>query len=104
MADMVCEVFAAESALLRARKIMASKGAEAASLAAKMTVCYVSDLVPRFDAWARETIAAMEEGDTRRTLLAALRKLTRFEPENVFKLKREIADAVYAANKYTVII
>jgi hypothetical protein len=44
----------------------------------------------------------MEEGDTRRTLLAALRKLTRFEPENVFKLKREIADAVYAANKYVV--
>jgi alkylation response protein AidB-like acyl-CoA dehydrogenase len=102
MADMVCEVFAAESALLRARKIMASKGAEAAALAAKMTVCYVSDLAPRFDAWARETIAAMEEGDTRRTLLAALRKLTRFEPENVFKLKREIADAVYAANKYVV--
>jgi hypothetical protein len=101
---MVCEVFAAESALLRARKIMASKGAEAAALAAKMTVCYVSDLGPRFDAWARETIAAMEEGDTRRTLLAALRKLTRFEPENVFKLKREIADAVYAANKYVAII
>lgn len=102
MADMVCEVFAAESALLRARKIMASKGAEAAALAEKMTVCYVSDLAPRFDAWARETIAAMEEGDTKRTLFAALRKLTRFEPENVFKLKREIADAVYAANKYVV--
>lgn len=102
MADMVCEVFAAESALLRARKIMASKGAEAAALAEKMTVCYVSDLTPRFDAWARETIAAMEEGDTKRTLFAALRKLTRYEPENVFKLKREIADAVYAANKYVV--
>ncbi|MBT9173720.1 MAG: putative acyl-CoA dehydrogenase [Syntrophomonadaceae bacterium] len=102
MADMVCEVFAAESALLRARKIMASKGAEAAALAEKMTVCYVSDLTPRFDAWARETIAAMEEGDTKRTLFAALRKLTRFEPENVFKLKREIADAVYAVNKYVV--
>jgi alkylation response protein AidB-like acyl-CoA dehydrogenase len=103
MADMICEVFAAESAMLRARKIMAAKGAEAASLAAKMTVCYISDLAPRVEAWAKETIAAMEEGDTKRTLFAALRKLTRFEPENVFKLKREIADAVYAANRYVVI-
>jgi alkylation response protein AidB-like acyl-CoA dehydrogenase len=103
MADMICEVFAAESAMLRARKILAAKGADAAALAMKMTVCYVSDLAPMVEAWAKETIAAMEEGDTKRTLFAALRKLTRFEPENVFKLKREIADAVYAANKYVVI-
>ncbi|MBS3946854.1 MAG: acyl-CoA dehydrogenase family protein [Dethiobacter sp.] len=104
MADMVCEVFAAESALLRAKKIMATQGAKAASLAVKMTVCYVSDLAPKFDAWAKETIAAMEEGDTKRTLFAALRKLTRFEPENTFKIKREIADAVYAANKYVAVV
>lgn len=102
MADMICEVFAAESAMLRARKILAAKGADAAALAMKMTVCYVSDLAPRIETWAKETIAAMEEGDTKRTLFAALRKLTRFEPENIFKLKREIADAVYAANKYVV--
>ncbi|MCW3490422.1 acyl-CoA dehydrogenase family protein [Dethiobacter alkaliphilus] len=103
MADMVDEVFSAESAMLRARKIAAKQGEEAAALAVKMTSCYVSDLVPKFDAWAKEVIAAMEEGDTKRTLFSVLRKLTRYEQDNVFQLKRDIADAVYKSNKYTVI-
>ena len=103
MADMVNEIFNAETAMLRARKIYANKGEEAATLAAKMTTCYVSDVVPKFDAWAKEVIAAMEEGDTKRTLFSILRKLTRFEQENVIGLKRDIANAVYKSNKYTVI-
>jgi alkylation response protein AidB-like acyl-CoA dehydrogenase len=103
MADMVCEVFGAESALLRARKILNNKGEAAAELAVKMTTCYVNDLVPRFDAWAKEVIAAMEEGDTKRTLFSVLKKLTRFEPVNGYVLKREIADAVYKANRYVVV-
>ncbi|MBS4023200.1 MAG: acyl-CoA dehydrogenase family protein [Dethiobacter sp.] len=102
MADMVCEIFGAESALLRSKKILAAKGEAAASLTMKMTTCYVNDLMPKFDAWAREVIAAMEEGDTKRTLLSILRKMTRFEPVNGYILKREIADTVYQANKYTV--
>jgi alkylation response protein AidB-like acyl-CoA dehydrogenase len=103
MADMVCEIFGAESALLRAKKIMATKGEAAAELAVKMTVCYVNDLMPKFDAWAKEVIAAMEEGDTKRTLFSILRKMTRFEPVNVYVLKRQIADEVYKSNKYTVV-
>lgn len=104
MADMVDEIYSAESALLRAKKIHAKKGAEAAALAVKMTICYVNELVPKFDTWAKEVIAAMEEGDTMRTLFSVLRKLTRYEQENVFALKREIAEAVYKTNKYTVTI
>ena len=103
MADMVDEIFGAESVLLRTRKIIAAKGEEAGSLAAKMTTCYVNGLVPKFDVWAKEVIAAMEEGDTKRTLFSILRKLTKFEQDNVFVMKREIADAVYAKNKYVVV-
>lgn len=103
MADMVDEIFSAETAMLRAKKIAALKGENAADLSIKMTVCYVNELVPKFEAWAKEVVAAMEEGDTRRTLFSILRKLTRYEQENVFVLKREIADAVFKGNKYTVI-
>jgi hypothetical protein len=102
MADMVVEIFGAESALLRTSKIIAAKGEEAGSLAAKMTTCYVNALVPKFDTWAKEVIAAMEEGDSKRTLFSILRKLTKFEQDNVFVIKREIANAVYAKNKYVV--
>ena len=102
MADMVDEIFSAETAMLRAKKIAAAKGEATAALAIKMTVCYVNEVVPKFEAWAKEVVAAMEEGDTRRTLFSILRKLTRYEQENVFALKREIADAVFKVNKYTV--
>ena len=103
MADMVDEIFGVESAMLRAKKIAATKGEAAAALAVKMTVCYVNELVPKFDAWAKEVIAAMEEGDTKRTMFSILRKLTRYEQANVYLLKREIADAVYKSSKYVVI-
>ncbi len=103
MADMAIEIFAAESALLRAKKIMLEKGADAAELAVKMTECYVTEMVPKMDRWAREVLTHIEEGDTRRTLLSALRKLTRLEPVDVYLHKRAIADAIYAGKKYKVI-
>ena len=103
MADMAIEVYAAESALLRAKKIIMEKGAAAAELPIKMTECYVADMVPKMEAWAKEVLVHMEEGDTRRTLLSALRKLTRFEPVDVYVHKRAIADAVYAGKKYRVL-
>lgn len=103
MADMAIQIYAAESALLRARKIMLEKGADAAGLAVKMTECFVTEMVPKMEQWAREVLTHMEEGDTRRTLLSALRKLTRFEPVDVYLHKRAIADAVYAGKKYKVV-
>ena len=103
MADMAIEVYAAESALLRTKKIIMAKGAAAAELAIKMTECYVTDMVPKMEAWAKEVLVHMEEGDTRRTLLSALRKLTRFEPVDVYVNKRAIVDAVYAGKKYKVL-
>jgi alkylation response protein AidB-like acyl-CoA dehydrogenase len=103
MADMAIQIYAAESALLRTRKIMLEKGPAAAALAVKMTECFVSEMVPKMEQWAKEVLTHMEEGDTRRTLLSALRKLTRFEPVNLFLHKRAIADAVYDGKKYKVL-
>jgi hypothetical protein len=54
--------------------------------------------VPKVYAWGKEVIAAMEEGDTKRTLFSVLRKLIRFEQDNVIQMRREIADAVYTSN------
>ncbi len=103
MADMAILVFAAESAYLRAKKIVQQKGEAAAELAIKITECFVAEAVPKFDLWGKEVLAAMEEGDTRRTMLSALRKLTRFEPLNLYERKRYIANEMYEAKKYFVL-
>ena len=42
----------------------------------------------------------MTDGDTLRTLLAALRRLLKVTPVNTVRLRREIADAVFAKKAY----
>lgn len=103
MADMVNEIFAAESVLLRTKKIMANSGEEVAKLAIAMTECYVTELMPKMEGWGKEVFTYMEEGDTRRTLLSILRKLSRFEGVDLYTRKHAIAKAIYAEKKYKVV-
>jgi alkylation response protein AidB-like acyl-CoA dehydrogenase len=92
IADVVIDVFAAESALLRA--------AGASELhAAAARVC-VNDAAGRVELAARGTLAAMADGDNLRTLLAALRRLLKVPPANTVALRRQIADAVINRKGY----
>ena len=69
LADICMDVFAAESAVLRASA--AANGSRGALHIAAGRV-FVNDAAMRIDASARQALAAMAEGDTLRMLLAAL--------------------------------
>ncbi|MCA1635500.1 MAG: acyl-CoA dehydrogenase family protein [Acidobacteria bacterium] len=99
-ADIIMDVFAMESAVLRAQKLSDSKGAEGAARYLDMTRVFCNDAVERVEANAKNTLAAMSEGDELRTLLAALRRFTKNTPANTVAPRRAIADAMIAANKY----
>jgi alkylation response protein AidB-like acyl-CoA dehydrogenase len=92
-ADVAMEVYALESALLRARKLQAARGDDAAALAAAAVRCYAQSAIDQVEASARYLLSAVEEGDTLRTYLAALRRLTRREPVNTVALRRQVAQA-----------
>jgi hypothetical protein len=49
---------------------------------------------------ARTALAGMSEGDTLRTLLAALRKFLKVTPVDTIALRRQIADAVTERKGY----
>ena len=51
---------------------------------------------------AKETLIGVEEGDSLRMMLSALRKFTRFNPQNIISLKREASDGLIEAERYTV--
>ncbi len=102
VADMVIEVFAMESALLRVLKAYETDGEEVAAVKKALAEIYINDAMGKMDLWAREALAAVEDGDMLRTQLAAMRKLTRYTPVNSVKLKREVADTVIRAGKYIV--
>jgi alkylation response protein AidB-like acyl-CoA dehydrogenase len=101
VADIVIDVFAMESAILRAQKLAARDGEEAASLYLDMVRVFVTDAVERVEARAKNTLAAMAEGDELRTLLAALRRFTKTTPANTVVARRRIADEMIKANRYT---
>src|SRR5512136_910194 len=100
ISDIVIEVFAMESALLRAMKTAEKFGDEKAQIQKAMVKVYVNDAFDRVGGFAKQAFAAIAEGDTLRTQLSALKKLTRFTPVNTIALRREIADFVIKMGKY----
>jgi alkylation response protein AidB-like acyl-CoA dehydrogenase len=100
VADIVMDTYAMESAILRARKLAASQGEEAAARYIDMVRVFCNDAVQRIDAKAKNALAAMSEGDELRTLLAALRRFTKQTPVNTVAARQRIADVLISANKY----
>jgi hypothetical protein len=97
ISNIVIEVFAMESALLRAMK---KSGDEKSQLQKVMVKVHVHDAFERVEGLAKQAFAAIAEGDILRTQLSALKKLTRFTPVNTIALRRQIADAVIKVGKY----
>ncbi|KUF24397.1 acyl-CoA dehydrogenase family protein [Bacillus safensis] len=102
IADIVNEIFAAESAILRTEKAIAASGAEKNVQKLAYTQIFTQEAFLKIEAHAKESLIAMEEGDSLRMSLSALRKLTRFTPINVIAKKREVAKRIFEAEKYIV--
>ncbi|WP_342461977.1 acyl-CoA dehydrogenase family protein [Bacillus sp. FSL R5-0286] len=102
IADIINELFAAESAVLRTEKAIAASGAEKNAQKLAYTQIFTQEAFLKIEAHAKESLIAMEEGDSLRMSLSALRKLTRFTPMNVIAKKREVAKRIFEAEKYIV--
>ncbi len=100
IADIIMDTYAMESAILRAQKLAASQGEEAAARYVDMTRVFCNDAVERIETHAKNTLAGMAEGDELRTLLSALRRFTKLTPVNTIAARQRIADVLISANKY----
>ncbi|MFD2333775.1 acyl-CoA dehydrogenase family protein [Cohnella sp. GCM10020058] len=100
LADILIQLYAMESALLRAKKLLASQGEERAALAIAMTRTFVHDVFGQIESLAKETLAAVDSGDSLRTQLSALKKLTRRSSVDTVALKRQVAAAVIREEGY----
>jgi len=100
IADIIMDAYAMESAILRAQKLAASQGEDAAARYIDMTRVFCNDAVERIEARAKNTLAGMAEGDELRTLLAALRRFTKLTPMNTITARQRIADVLITANKW----
>ena len=92
-ADILIDTFASESVVLRAL-YSADTGESTSALQADTARSLVNDATGRIDLSARSALAAMAEGDTLRTHLAALRRLLKINPVNTVAIRRRLADHV----------
>lgn len=102
ISDMISNVYAMESTVLRTAKAISKTGVDQNSLKLKYTQVFCQEAFNRIEADAKETLIGVEQGDTLRVMLSSLRKLTRYTPINVISVKREIAKTLLEVEKFTV--
>jgi alkylation response protein AidB-like acyl-CoA dehydrogenase len=101
IADMVIEIYAMETVLLRTMKISAAKGESAAALPIAMARVYLGQAMEKIEASARKIITAVAEGDMLRTQMAILRRLGKHDPYNTIELRRQIAEKIIERGRYS---
>ena len=101
LADMLIEGYAAESAMLRAEKIVSMKGEEKSAVYMDMARIYLHNAMERA-AWAgRQAVYAFAEGDEQRMMLIGLKRFTKTEPYNLKEARRRVANFLLKTNDYT---
>ena len=100
LADMIMDVYAMESTVMRTRKIQAQGDAAKTNVAADMTRIICTEGLDRIEMRARETLAAVMSGDTLSTTLAGLRRVIKHTPLDTVTLRRQVADVLIDSEKW----
>jgi alkylation response protein AidB-like acyl-CoA dehydrogenase len=100
LANIVMEIYAMESTLLRAQKAAASKGETAAAVMIDAARVFIADAVERVEHEAKRAIAAIHEGDMLTTQLAVLKRFGKRPVVDTIAARRRVAGAVQTQDRY----
>lgn len=100
VADMVIDIFVAESLLLRLQKLVSMKGESACTLELDILRVYMSEVIDRVNINGRTAVNSMCEGDEQRMLLMGIKRFTKPSLFNTKDARRRIASALCEANRY----
>jgi alkylation response protein AidB-like acyl-CoA dehydrogenase len=101
-ADILIEIYMAESTLLRTEKNAKRFGADAQKTQIAMTQLYLYRAVEIVQSSGKEAVISFTEGDEQRLMLMGLKRFTKYTNyPNIIALTNLIADKVAADNGYT---
>jgi alkylation response protein AidB-like acyl-CoA dehydrogenase len=100
LANVVMEVYAMESCLLRAQKAASAKGEAANKIMIDAARVFISDAMERVEHEAKRAIAAVHEGDMLTTQMAVLKRFGKRPALDTIGLRRSVATAVQAQDRY----
>jgi len=100
-ADILIEIYMAESAILRAEKSAKIKGKESQSVQIAMAKLKLYNAVEKINKKAKEGIISFAEGDEQKMMLMGLKRFTKYyNYPNIVELRNTIADRVVEDNSY----
>ena len=100
ISDMIIEVYAIESVLLRSQKMLDGKKPEKATIPAKMTKVLFHDSLEKIGFLATRALEAMEDGELLGRHIKMIRRLMVSPPINTVTLRRDIADEMIRYGRY----
>jgi hypothetical protein len=103
ISNIMIEMFAMESCLLRAQKINQRFGEEKGEIPTAICRVYILDAFMRIERWAKLIFAAIAEGEALRSRLSSLSGLTQYIPVNSVNFRRKIADSMLKVGRYFIL-
>ncbi len=100
IADMLIDVYVAESLQLRVEKLVGIKGEAACAEQIEIMKVFINDAADRINKNGKDAISSFAQGDELRMMLMGLKRFTKTEIYNVKEGRRKIAAKVIAENKY----
>jgi hypothetical protein len=100
LANIVMEIYAMESSLLRAQKSAAARGDQAAGAMLDAAQAFIHDAADRLEHEARRALASVHEGDMLATQMAVLKRFSKRAPADTIGMRRRVATAVQSADRY----
>ncbi|MDX2067560.1 MAG: acyl-CoA dehydrogenase family protein [Haliscomenobacter sp.] len=100
VADMLSDLFLAESLLLRVEKLAGMTGKVKQEVYDAILRVFIHDATLRMNKNGTDALASFAEGDLLRTMLMGLKRFTKYPAQNVKTLRRLVADVLIDANEF----
>jgi alkylation response protein AidB-like acyl-CoA dehydrogenase len=100
LADIAINIFAIESSVLRAEKMLPRASAERRGSLIALVKAFSFTATEKTASAARKAAYYIEEGDALTVMLSGIRRYTKYDATGLLQAKRTLADAAIAAEKY----
>ncbi|MFM7021991.1 MAG: acyl-CoA dehydrogenase family protein [Flavobacteriales bacterium] len=100
LADMMIDIYVAESMMLRVEKMVAAKGEAACEVYIAAMKTFFFDAADRINVAGKNAICSFAEGDEARMLFMGLKRFTKVDPINTKESRRKVAQKLIDENKY----
>lgn len=100
LADMLIEVYVAESTLLRVEKLSGIRGENNCEIEKNMAMIYLHQAVEKATYAGKQAIYGFAAGDELKLMLLGLKRFTKIDPYNLKAARRKVADHVIDKGEY----